>query len=203
MPTTINSFDLEAELQGLEESARRQLDALLQKALLDGGSSVPNIRAPGDLLITKPAPFDSVEQDGDVPFFRITALDSEAQPVGHTVVGKAQYRRYRQGEEVTGYFGDLVDSIQDSLRPDLTRGISSIVLDLPGEFSYRLRYRDHGIGTTPADGLKSASGRDVVFSRPLSTTELNAFEITPIGFSALVPKLPAQCHCASFPGASL
>ena len=187
-----HSFDIDGELEALQRAAIAKLDGLLPEITRGQGVQFRNLSGPGNLMLTRPAPLDAQELEGDAPFFRITAIDAAGEPYGHTVVGKGAYRAFRtsgRDADAPGRLCDVIGNFKDSLRPDLTRGLVGIVMGLPTEYTYRLRYREHGIGSSQVLGFKSASGRDLSFARPLTSAELAEFEIDPIGAQRLTPPI--------------
>ena len=179
MPSS--SFDPDAEYASLNRDAVGRIDSMLPEALKGMGVSVPKPGG-GAMLLTPPLPVDIEEAPG--AFLRITGLDADGQPQGHTVVTRDQYRDFRQTanpHRTPGRLLDLFLAVRDELRPDLTRGIMGVTLGEPTDYLYQLRYREHAPGTSPEEGLVSASGRELVFSRPLSSEELRRFEAKPVG----------------------
>ncbi len=181
---TAVEFNADRELAELRTAVVAQIDAMLPAVMFGKGVRLANARAQGDLLFTRPMPCDCEEVPGDTPLFRVTSIDEVGTPFGHTVVGKAAYRTFRATanvREAPGRLLDLFDTLREALRPDITQGVVGITLGEPTEFLYRLRYRDHGIGTSPVEGLISADGRNLIYSRPLSGAELREFEMEPVG----------------------
>ena len=175
-------FDADAEYAALNREAAEQITRLLDEAINGKGVKFPR-REGGTLLMTKPSPGDEEEVEGK-PLFRVTAFDEAGSPFGHTVISAEAYREFRASPELNHAPGRLVDVFQvvrTQLRPDLTQGIAGITLKLPTEYMYQLRSREHGIGTSPTEGLIAAEGRYISYDRPLSRQELKDFEAIPVG----------------------
>lgn len=173
----------------LEGAVRTSIDEDWDKMSKDGASLVRQWvnsgilrghevkRGSSKLMITKPAP-------GDAPgtLFRITTISSDGSPFGHMEVSREQWDAFSKDPNKLRMteLGELYDSAQEAVRPDIWQGSPGITLGEPTEFHYRLRNRDVGVGTTPK-GFVRASGRDVTYNRPLTSKEIYDFEITPIG----------------------
>ena len=177
------SFDADAELTALDRAAVAQIDTLLTEAIKGRGIKLPNRPGCGHSLITRPMPGDE-EEGSEPPFFRVTGVDAEGSPLGHTVVTKAQYRAFRaraNALHAPGRLSDVFESVRTSLRPDLVQGILGFTLGEPTQYHYRLKFREHAPGTSPREGLVAAAGRNLTFSRPLASRELADFELVPLG----------------------
>lgn len=172
-------FDIDAESAALTQDAISRLDAMVSGIATGKGVELPR-RGGGVFLLTKSAPGDD-EEAGERALFRITSVNDDGEPLGHSVVTKDSYRAFRRDTSVDGRLRDVFNEVRNSIRPDICQGFAGIMLDEPTLFEYQLLYRDHAIATSPLEGLVSADGRKLVYSRPLSSEELKAFEIRPIG----------------------
>ena len=122
--------------------------------------------------------------------FQKTRLDENNQPVADREFTKEEARDIFNDQ-------DIIDLVKLKIRPDLLKGAEIEALNLPGIFTYRLKNREHGIGTTPKEGFVAAKGRNVAFNRPLTFKELKDFEIDPIG--AIVFDRPnAEANAAEY-----
>jgi hypothetical protein len=160
------------EYDRLNADAKRKVAELVGSVAGVNGARIMR-RDGGSLTVTKSS------REGE--FLQVTRFDEGGEPTGDRAYTKERRREILDDP-------DLLDAAKWALRPDLVEGAHLDVLEEPGAWLYRLKYREHGPGTSPSDGLLSAKGQNVAYHRPLTYEELRVNEMQPMGAMGLKPE---------------
>jgi hypothetical protein len=128
-------------------------------------------------MITKAHP-----SDPEGTLFRITKLDDEGLPMGHSAIPEDVYSEFYASKDKAGMIDsplfDLFRNVRNKIRPDMENlamhGRSQV------QFTYKMRLREFGPGAGKTEGLVKADGRNVTYDHPLTRQEMNDMEADPV-----------------------
>jgi hypothetical protein len=128
-------------------------------------------------MITKAHP-----SDPEGTLFRITKLDDEGLPMGHSAIPEDVYSEFYDSKDKAGMIDsplfDLFRNVRNKIRPDMEN--LAMHGKSPVQFTYKMRLREFGPGAGKTEGLVKADGRNVTYDHPLTRQEMNDMEADPV-----------------------